>query len=79
MLFVWHGPRADFFLQTDSNFALKVIIETITPKRTFLYPGSPLPLLFSLKHAMLLEKCLAKGTELLGWLFLQLTNTLNYF
>lgn len=76
MLFVRHGPRTHFFLQTDSNFALKVVIETITYRRTFLSPGSPLPFPFSLKHAVLPEKWLARGTELLGLLFLQLLNTL---
>ena len=76
MLFVRRGPRTYFVLQTDSNFALKVIIKTTTYKRTFPSPGSPLPFLSSLRHAVLLEKCLARGTELLGLLSLQLLNTL---
>lgn len=69
MLFVQRGPLSYFFLQTDSNFALKVIIEAITCKRSFPSPGSLLPFPFALKRAVLLEKCLAGGTALLALLF----------
>lgn len=76
MLFIRHGPCTYFVLQTDSNFALKVF-KQLTYKRTFLGPHSLLPFLFSWKHAMLLEKCLARGTEWLGLLSLQLLDTLT--